>query len=94
MGAFFFKKIFMYSFIWLHPVLVAAISSIFVAGRGLFCGGMWDLVPWSGIEPRPWALGDGVLAAGLPGGPSKTQRKKIKQQNYLISKNMMIVYLY
>ena len=40
-----------YLFIWLHMVLVVA--------QGLFnphCG-MWDLVLWPGIEPKPAALG-------------------------------------
>ena len=39
----------MYLFIWLHWVLVTAC--------GVFSCGMWDLVPWLGIEPRPPALG-------------------------------------
>ena len=32
----------------------------------LSCG-IWDPVPWSGMEPRPSALGAGVLAIGPPG---------------------------
>ena len=28
---------------------------------------MWDLVPWPGIDPRPPALGAGVLTTGLSG---------------------------
>ena len=43
-----FLKIFIYLFIWLHWVLVAACN--------LQCS-MRDLVPWPGIEPRPPALG-------------------------------------
>ena len=35
-------------FIWLHRVLVAAFR--------MFSCGMWDLVPWPGIEPGPPAL--------------------------------------
>ena len=36
-------------FIWLHKVLVEA--------GGIFSFGMWDLVSWPGINPRPSALG-------------------------------------
>ena len=32
-------------------------SSIFLTACGIFCCGMWDLVPWSGIKPGPPALG-------------------------------------
>ena len=46
----FFKKIFIYLFIWLHRVLVVACELLVVA-----C--MWDLVPQPGIESRPLALG-------------------------------------
>ena len=41
-----------------------------LATLGLSCGprifnwGMWNLVPWLGIEPGPSALGDRVLATG------------------------------
>ena len=38
-----------YLFIWLCHVLVAA--------HGIFSCGMWDLVPWPGIEPWAPALG-------------------------------------
>ena len=52
--------IFIYLFIWLHQVLVAA-CGIFLATCGIFNCGMWtlmqDLVPWPGIEPWPPALG-------------------------------------
>ena len=44
---FFFLNI--YLFIWLLLVLVVAC--------GIFSCGMWDLVPWPGIEPGPPALG-------------------------------------
>ena len=37
-----------YLFIWLYQVLVAA--------PGILSCGMWDLVPWPGIEPRLPAL--------------------------------------
>ena len=59
---------FIYLFIWLLCVLVAA-RGIFVEGSlveacGIFSCGMrtlscsvWDLVPWPGIEPGPPALG-------------------------------------
>ena len=36
-------------FIRMHQVLVVA--------REIFSCGMWDLVPWAGIEPGPLALG-------------------------------------
>ena len=32
-------------------------SSIFVAAHEIFSYGMWDLVPQSGVEPGPLALG-------------------------------------
>ena len=41
----FFKRI----FVWLCWVLVVVCE--------IFSCGMWDLVPWPGIEPRPPALG-------------------------------------
>ena len=43
------KKNNIYLFIWLPWVLVAA--------HKIFSCGMWDLVPWPWIEPRPPALG-------------------------------------
>ena len=45
-----------YLFIWLCQVLVVA-QGIFVALCRIFSCGMWDLVPWPGMEPRPPALG-------------------------------------
>ena len=53
-----FKKyIFIYLFgctgSWLQPTG----SSILVVKCGIFSCGVWDLVPWSGIEPQPPALG-------------------------------------
>ena len=90
MGAFFFKKIIIYSFIWLYPVLVAAISSVFVAARRMFCWGMWDLVSWPGIEPRPPALAVwnpshwitvGILYRPGPGGPESTKRREKKRES-------------
>ena len=41
-------------FIWLGLVSVAAL--------GIFSYGMWDLVPWPGIEPGTPALGAGTLS--------------------------------
>ena len=35
--------------------------------QNLFCCGMWDLVPQSGIEPGPPALGPQNLTTGPPG---------------------------
>ena len=43
-------------FIWLHLVLVAT-WSIFSCGIWILSHGMWDLVPWPGIEPGSPALG-------------------------------------
>ena len=49
--------------IWLHPVLVVvheifvASCRIFPVAPGLSSCGMWNLVSWPGIEPRPPALG-------------------------------------
>ena len=59
-----FKKC-IYLFIWLGYFLVVA-WRIFA----LHCS-IWDLVFWPGIEPRPPALGVGVLATG-PLGKSLT----------------------
>ena len=42
--------------IWLHLVLVAA-CRIFSWGMQTLRCGMWDLVPWPGIEPTPLAWG-------------------------------------
>ena len=39
----------------------------FFAACGLFSGGMWDVVPWPGIEPTPLHWEHGVLAPGPPG---------------------------
>ena len=52
----FLKKKIIYLSIWLHWVLIVA-HRIFVAACGTFSWGMWDLVLWPGIEPRPPALG-------------------------------------
>ena len=68
----FFKKTYFYSFIWLllqttalsthlFPFLKKIFIFISWAMLGLSCG-MWDLVPWPGIEPGPPALG--VLSLG------------------------------
>ena len=43
---------FIYLFNWLCRVLVS----------GIFCCGMWDLVPWPGIELMPPALGTQSLS--------------------------------
>ena len=43
---------------------------IYLAVLGLSCG-MWDLVPWPGIEPRPLHGERGVLAPGPPGSPHR-----------------------
>ena len=48
-----------YLFIWLHQIL-------FAACRILSCG-MWDILPWSGIEPRHWE--HRVSATGPSGKP-------------------------
>ena len=37
--------------------LLHAGSLIMVVAHGIFSCGMWDLVPWPGIEPRPPVLG-------------------------------------
>ena len=53
-----FKKTYFLFVIWLHQVLVAAcrIFDLHCGMQILSCG-MWDLVPWPGIKPRPPALG-------------------------------------
>ena len=40
----------------IYPVFVFVLIFIYLAVLGLSCS-LWDLVPWSGIEPRPPALG-------------------------------------
>ena len=55
-----FKKTF-YLFIWLCQV-----SAVAHRISDLHCG-MWDLVPWPGINPGSPALEHGVLATGPPG---------------------------
>ena len=47
--------------------LIYLAAPVLVAAYGIFSCGIWDLVPWPGIEPRPPALGRGVLATGPPG---------------------------
>ena len=49
-----------YLFTWLHQVLV-------VCGIQALSWGMWNLVPWPGIEPGPLHWKQGVLAMGPPG---------------------------
>ena len=44
-----------YLFIWLHQVLAAA-WGIFSWGMQTLSCGLWDLVPWPGIEPGTPAL--------------------------------------
>ena len=54
----FFQTFFFFSFI--------QYLFIYLAVLGLSCG-MWNLVPWSRIEPGPRNWKCGVLATGLPG---------------------------
>ena len=47
-----------YLFIWLLPSLVAACKIFYLSfGMQTLSWGLWDLVPWPRIEPRPFALG-------------------------------------
>ena len=72
-----FKKIliYFYLFIWLHRLLVAALGRpisaaacrIFSYTMGTLSCGMWDLVPWPGIEPGPLPWECRVLTTGPPG---------------------------
>ena len=65
--------IFIYLFIWLCWVLVAAggifvvVCGIFTVACGIFSCSMRALVPWAGIEPGPLHWEYGVLNAGPPG---------------------------
>ena len=53
-----FKKTYFLFVIWLHQVLVAACTIFDLhCGMQILSCGMWDLVPWPGIKPRPPALG-------------------------------------
>ena len=47
---------YLYSFIWLHQVLVVALRIFRYGMKTLSCG-MRDLVPWPGIKPWAPALG-------------------------------------
>ena len=49
-------------------------SLIFVASFAIFCCGMWDLIPWPGVESGHWD--HRVLAIGSP-GKSLFFKKKI-----------------
>ena len=54
-----------YLYIWLCQVLVVA-CGIFSGDLQTFSCGMWDLLPWSGIEPRPppldaWSLSHWII---------------------------------
>ena len=51
-----FKNIYLYSFIWLYLVLVV-VHGVFSRCLHTLSFGMWDLVPWPGIEPGPPTLG-------------------------------------
>ena len=51
-----FLNIFIYLFIWLHQVFVAA-CRIFSCGLWTLNCSAWDLVSWPGSEPRAPALG-------------------------------------
>jgi len=58
-----FKK-YIYLFDWAGSYLQHVGSTIFVAVHGIFSWGMgtlswglWDQIPWPGIEPGPPALG-------------------------------------
>ena len=53
-GSVFFFNIFIYLFIWLHWVWVVTCE--------IFRCGVWDLVPWLGIEPGPPVLGGQSLS--------------------------------
>ena len=58
-------------FIWLHQILVAALGWDFHScNMQILAWGMWDLVPWPGIElhPRYWEYE--VLATEPPGKSS------------------------
>ena len=46
---------------WMHQVLVVALQ-IFICSMWTPSWGMRDLVPWTGIKPRPSALGLGILS--------------------------------
>ena len=79
----FFKTfIFIYLFIWLLQVLVAAhrIFDLPAVAHGVFsCSvqtlscAMWDRVPWPGIKPSPLHWEGRLLATGPPSGKSLVQ---------------------
>ena len=49
------------SYLSLHSFFFSNIYLFYLAALGLICG-MWDLVPWPGIEPRPPSLGAQILS--------------------------------
>ena len=63
---YFFKNMCIYLFLWLCQILVAA-RGIFSCDTWTLSCGMWNLVPWPGIEPWLPAPELGVLATGPPG---------------------------
>ena len=67
--------LFLYLFIWLCQVLVAK-HGIFRCGMWTLSCGMWDLVPWPRIEPRPCTLGTQ--------SPSHRTTKEVHRRNTII----------
>ena len=74
------------SFLDSFPIQVIGVSSffffnIYLTLQGLSCG-MWDLVSWSGIEPRPPALGTWSLShwttREIPGVSSWSDKNVLK----------------
>lgn len=70
-----FKNVFIYLFIWLYRVSVAALW-IFSCSTWMVSCVMPDLVPWPGIEPRPPALGAWSLSLLDHQGKSPYHSKK------------------
>ena len=71
-----------YLFVWLHPCLSC---------------GMWDLIPWSGIEPRPPALGVWSYSRRKPGKSPYCGLLNISSlffEHFLTFWNKKIVYMY
>ena len=69
-----------YSFIWLCWTLVAA-CRIFSCGMQTLSCGMWDLVPWSGSEPGPPALG----AQSLSNWTTREVPKYFKRNSFFLN---------
>ena len=62
---------------------ITAAYRILVVACKLFSFGMWDLVPWPGIEPRPSALEAGAWSLNTMGSPHSQSKPSSRKLKYL-----------